>query len=235
MPFGLHTIRLTQELASALDANSANARFAGLPRGTVRGVITNVDDPEERGRVRVIFDAMNGKDVPQVEGTEKEYISARIADGADESHWLDTSPAFKGKQPPGLVGKRVNIVVTNGQYQYAILQDVVYDPQTLTVESGCNLKMPDNSSMSRLPCYPSGQLPPATAENVGCIIVELSGPQGDDWLMVCLKRSGGYKWVRHIDRLHYHTGQLPDSDKDKEERTYDDTVETTGGPLEGSD
>lgn len=240
MPFGLHTIPLTQELAKALDANQSNARFAGLPRGTVRGVIVDVNDPEDRGRVKVIFDAMNGKDVPQAEGTGDEYIRARIANGADTSHWIDTSPAFKGKQPPGLIGKRVNIVVTNGQYQYAILQDVVFDPQTLTEESGGKLKMPDNSSMTRLPCYPSGQLPPASIENVGCIIVELGGPQGDDWLMVCLKRAGGYKWVRHIDRLHYHTGQLADNDTegngpDSESRTYDDVIQTTGSPKEGSD
>lgn len=235
MPFGLHTIPLTQQLAKAFDANEANARFAGLPRGTVRAVITDIKDPKNRGRVKVIFEAMNGKDVPQVEGSGKEYIAARIAAGADESHWIDTSPAFMGRQPPGLVGKRVNVVVTNGQYQYAILQDVLFDPDILTPDAASKLKMPNNSPMTRLPCYPSGELPPATKENVGCTIVELAGPQGDDWLMVCLKRAGEYKWVRHIDRLHYHTGQLPDSDGDSEKRTYDDVIETTGDPQEGSD
>jgi hypothetical protein len=178
---------------------------------------------------------MNAEDRPQIEGTGEEYIEERVASGSDTSHWLDTSPAFSGKQPPGLVGKRVNIAVSDGQYQYAILQDVLYDPDILTVKAGSDLKIPNNSSMTRLPCYPSGQLPPASAENVGCIIVELGGPQGDDWLMVCLKRSGSYKWVRHIDRLHYHTGQLPDNDGDAEQRTYDSTIETTGSPKEGSD
>lgn len=239
MSFALHTIPLTQKLAKVFDEMDTNARFKGSPRGTVRGVVSNVDDPEERGRVRVIFDAMNGKDIPQVEGSGAEYVRARIASGADESHWIDTSPAFKGKQPPGLVGKRVNIVATNGQYQYAILQDVVYDPQVLTTDSASKLKIPDNSSMTRLPCYPSGQLPPASVENTGCIVVEVGGPGGDDWLMVCLKRGGSYMWVRHIDRLHYHTGQLNDNDTegngpDKESRTYDSTVPTTGSPKEGS-
>jgi hypothetical protein len=94
--------------------------------------------------------------------------------------------------------------------------------------------------MTRLPCYPAGQLPPATEDNVGCLIIELGGPQGYDWLMVCLKRAGGYKWVRHADRLHYHTGQLPDNDSeangpDTQSRTYDDIIVTTGEPREGSD
>lgn len=235
VPFSYHTLPLVQQLGKMMDAHEANAKYAGLPRGTVRGRIVSVEDPEERGRVKVIFDAMNGKDIPQVENSGQEYSGERIATGADESHWIDVSPAFKGKQPPGLVGKRVNIVVSSGQYQYAILQDVLFDPGILTATAASELKMPNNSSMTRLPCYPSGQLPPASEENVGCTIVELGGPQGDDWLMVCLKRSGGYKWVRHIDRLHYHTGQLPDSHGDSEQRTYDATIETTGSPKEGSD
>lgn len=235
VPFGLTTIPLTQQLARVLDSQEANARYAGLPKGTVRGRIKSVDDPLNRGRVLVVFDAMNAADRPQIEGTGEEYVQERIASGADTSHWLDTSPAFMGRQPPGLVGKRVNIAVSDGQYQYAILQDVLFDPDILTVKAGSKLKMPNNSPMTRLPCYPSGKLPPATEENVGCTIVELGGPQGDDWLMVCLKRAGEYKWVRHIDRLHYHTGQLPDSDGDSEKRTYDDVIETTGDPQEGSD
>jgi len=57
--------------------------------------------------------------------------------------------------------------------------------------------------------------------------------------MVCLNR-GGYKWVRHIDRLHYHDGQLPDNDSesngpDQEARTWDAVTATTGSPKEGSD
>jgi hypothetical protein len=194
----------------------------------------DVEDPKELGRVRVLFDAMNYKDIPQVEGTSEEYVASRVGEGYELSHWIDTSPAFKGKQPKGLIGKRVNVVLSNGQYQYAVLQDVVNDPQVLTPESASEFKDPDNSTMSRLPCYESGEgLPPAVKENVGCQIVELGGPQGDDWLCVCLKRGGEYKWVRMIDRLHYHTGQLPDNDSegngpDAQARTYDDVVQTTG-------
>jgi hypothetical protein len=230
----LANLKLTQDLARALKAVDQVKANSILPRGAVvRGTIVDVDDKEERGRVKVIFDSMNPRDIPQIEGAGV-FSSEREGVNSNYSHWIDVCPAFVGKQPPGLVGKRVSIVLSNGQYPYAVLQDVVYDPQNLVERSAQELKNPDNSPMTRLPCYPSGQLPPANRENVGCMIVEQGGPQGDDWLMVCLKRGGGYKWVRHIDRLHYHTGQLPDSDGDSEKRTYDNTVETTGGPLEGS-
>ena len=224
----LHNSPFIKQLARLSIAAETNVKFAGLPRGTVRGRIVDIEDPEERGRVRVIFDAMNYRDIPQVEGTSEEYISERIGEGFELSHWIDTSPAFVGLQPPGIVGKRVSIVLSNGEYQYAILGDVLNDPQNLTPEAAEELEPPDNSSMTRLPIYPAGELPPACRENFGCTIVEETGPQGDDWLMVCLKRAGRYVWVRHVDRLHFHTGQLPDLDGDVEERTFDEVIETTG-------
>lgn len=239
----LTSLRFTHDLARLLKQVDQVSLHLGMPKGAqVRGTIVDVDDKENRGRVKVIFDAMNPKDIPQVEGAG-EFSREREGVNSNVSHWIDVSPAFNGKQPPGLVGKRVNISLTNGQYTYALLNDVVYDPQNLVETSASKLEQPNNSSMTRLPCYPSGNLPPATKENVGCTIVELGGPQGDDWLMVCLKRGGSYKWVRHIDRLHYHTGQLPDRDNDSESngpdtsvegRTYDNVVQTTGSPLEGS-
>jgi hypothetical protein len=200
-------------------------KFAGLPHGTLRGKVVDVDDPEERGRVRVIFDDMN-PDIPQVSGAG-EWSKERVGEEPDKSHWIDVSPAFKGRQPKGLVGKRVNITPSNGQYGYAVLQDVLYDPQMLAKGKGKDLDMPDNSSMTRLPCYESGSLPPASAENVGCCIVELNGFDGMDWLTVCLKRSGGYTWVNMMDRLHIHDSQAADSDGDSEGTVNDDTHATT--------
>ena len=199
-------------------------KFAGLPRGTVRGVIKDVNDPEERGRVRVVFDDMN-PEIPQVTGAG-EYSEARVGEEPDLSHWIDVSPAFMGKQPEGLVDKRVNISVSNGQFQYAVLQDVLFDPELLATQAKGKLVMPNNSSMTRLPCYPSGSLPPATAENVGCVIVETDGYDGMDWLTVCLNR-GGYKWVNLIDRLHIHDTQANDSAGDTEGVVNDDTHATT--------
>lgn len=224
-PPKLRSTPLVQSLALMQQQAEANMKFAGLPRGTLRGTIVDVDDPEERGRVRVVFDDMN-PEIPQVSGAG-EWSKERIGEEPDKSHWIDTSPAFKGKQPKGLVGKRVNIAASNGQYQYAVLQDVMYDPQLLAKEKQKKLDMPNNSSMTRLPVYSSGELPPATAENVGCVIIEEGGFDGMQWLSVCLQRSGGYTWVNLMDRLHIHDSQANDSAGDSEGTVNDDTHATT--------
>lgn len=221
----LRSTPLVQSLARLEQSADKSDKYAGLPPGGLRGTIVDVDDPEERGRVRVVFDDHN-PDIPQVTGAG-EWSKSRQGTEPDKSHWIDTSPAFKGKQPEGLVGKRVNIAASNGQYQYAVLQDVMYDPQLLATDKKGDLKMPDNSSMTRLPCYPSGSLPPATAENVGCVIVECGGFDGMDWLTVCLNRDGGYKWVNLMDRLHIHDSQVQDSSGDGEGQVNDDTHATT--------
>jgi hypothetical protein len=239
-PPNLTSIGIVKDLAAALNASEANSKFAGLPKGSLRGTVVDVNDPEERGRVKVIFDDMNPS-VPQVTGAG-EWSEERKGEKPDASHWIDTSPAFKGKQPPGLVGKRVNINASNGQYQYAILQDVLHDPELLATNAKDKPEMPNNSSMTRLPCYPSGLLPPASQENHGCMVVESGGPMQSDWLCVCLQRNGSYFWVRHIDAAHGHAGQndsteRPDSDGDamapiNNATTWDYTFPTTAGPME---
>jgi hypothetical protein len=184
-------------MAEVIRSVENNNMFKGLPRGTTRGKVVDVDDPEERGRVRVLFDAMNSQDIPSIEDSG-EYSLPREGESLDYSHWVDVSPAFSGKQPESLIGKRVTISLSNAQYQYAVLQDVIYDPQNLTEDAQSSYEMPNNSTMTRLPCYPIGSLPPASEENLGCTIVEKGGPQGDDWLMVCLRRGGIPMWVKHI-------------------------------------
>lgn len=231
---------LVQQLALAFQSSNVASKLAGMPLGTLRGTITSVDDPEFRGRVKVIFDDMN-PEVPVITGSG-EYSEQRLGTKPDESHWIDVSPAFRGKQPRGLVGKRVNIPVSNGQYQYAVLQDVLYDPEVLTSTAKSKLKMPDNSPMTRLPIYPSGELPPASLENQGCMVIEQDGPMESDWLCVCLRRQGGYYWVRHIDMAHGHAGENdgkqpsdnhPDSERPVEEQAiWDYVFPTTGGEME---
>jgi hypothetical protein len=226
--------------AQMMQATQANMQYAGLPRGTIRGTIKDVKDPEDRGRVRVVFDDMN-PEIPQVQGAE-DWSKEREGEEPDLSHWIDVSPAFKGKQPEGLVGKRVNISVSNGQYQYAVLQDVLYDPELLAQKAKDKLKIPNNSSMTRVPLYESGKLPPATEENHGCMVVELNGPMDSDWLCVCLKRQGSYYWVRHIDMAHGHAGendgkQPNDTNGDaefpvEEQAIWDYVFPTTGGEMQ---
>jgi len=236
----LTSIGIVKDLAATLNANEANAKFAGLPKSSIRGTVVSVDDPEQRGRVKVVFDDMN-PDVPQVTGAG-EWSEKRQGENPDASHWIDVSPPFKGRQAPGLVGKRVNINASNGQYQYAVLQDVLHDPETLAKGKGDSLEMPNNSSMTRLPVYPSGSLPPASKENQGCMLVESGGPMQSDWLCVCLQRNGSFLWVRHIDVAHGHAGQndsteRPDNDGDamapiNNAATWDYTFPTTAGPME---
>jgi hypothetical protein len=180
-------------------------------------------------------------EIPQVSGAG-DWSKERLGQEPDKSHWIDTSPAFKGKQPKGLVGKRVNIAASNGQYQYAVLQDVMFDPQLLAEGKQGKLKMPDNSSMTRLPIYESGSLPPASAENHGCMVVEMGGPLESDWLCVCLQRQGEYYWVRHIDMAHGHAGendgkQPNDTHGDgefpvEEQTVWDYVFPTTGGEMQ---
>ena len=204
-PPKLRSTPLVQSLALMQQQAEANMKFAGLPRGTLRGTIVDVDDPEQRGRVRVVFDDMN-PEIPQVSGAG-EWSEERVGEEPDASHWLDVTPAFKGKQPKGMVGKRVNISPSNGQYTMALASDVVYDPQFLAEGKQDKLKMPNNSSMTRLPIYGSGELPEASEENHGCMVIEMDGPMDSDWLCVCLKRNGEYIWVRHVDLQHGHAGE----------------------------
>jgi hypothetical protein len=196
---------LVRQLARNAVATDSVMGQVGMPRGTVRATIVDVEDPKELGRVRVLFDAMNEKDIPQVEGAGK-YSGSRQGIGGNISHWLDTSPAFKGKQPPGLVGKRVSVVLSQGQYHYAVLNDVIYDPQNLVDSSAQELEIPNNSSMTRLPVYPAGQLPPPCKENHGCTVIEEGGPMDSDWMCICLQRDGEFMWVRHSDLSHGHAG-----------------------------
>ena len=223
-PPKLRTIPLIQQLAAMQQASEANMKFAGLPRGTLRGEIVDIEDPEERGRVKVVFDDMN-PEIPQVSGAG-DWSKERVGKEPDSSHWIDVSPAFKGKQPEGLIGKRVSIAASNGQYQYAVLNDVLYDPEMLASQE---MEMPNNSSMTRLPIYPTGSLPPASEENHGCVVVESGGPMDSDWTCVCLKRQGTYIWVRHVDLQHGHAGendgeQPSDSAGDSEQPVAEQSV-----------
>lgn len=203
--FSMENHPLPKLLARVVQALEVVSLSPNPARAITRAVIKDVDDPEERGRVRVLFDSFNFEEVPAVTNAG-EYSESRP--GKDEesfySHWIDVSPPFKGKQPPGLIDKRVNLVSTNSQYQYAILQDVLYDPESLTDKAAANLTMPNNSTMVRLPIYPAGQLPLPVKENAGCMVIEEGGKCNSDWVCVCLKRNGKYIWVRHCDLAHGH-------------------------------
>lgn len=198
----LRTIPLVKQLANQRKIADQHASFAGLPRGPQIAVVKDVDDPELRGRVRVLFDAYN-KDIPEVRGAG---FQEREIPEEYWSHWIDCVPAFRGKQPKGLIGKRVMVMLPNSQYQYAVLGDVVYDPQNLTDSAAKELQIPNNTTMTRAPVFGTDELPDPSKYNIGCIIVEEGGPMDSDWLCVCLKRDGKHIWVRHGDLAHGHAG-----------------------------
>lgn len=223
----LDLTEFVQSLVKIQQTTEANMKYAGLPHGTLRGTVVDVNDPEKRGRVRVIFDDMN-PDIPQVSGAG-DWSKERQGQKPDKSHWIDVCPAFEGLQPPGLKGKRVSILPSNGQFGNAVLQDVLYDPQMLATKKQNKLKMPNNTTMTRLPIYPAGQLPPPGKENHGCTVIEEDGPMESDWLCICLKRQGKYIWVRHVDLQHGHAGendgvQPPDSAGDGEQPVNEQSI-----------
>jgi hypothetical protein len=57
---------IVKQLAAMQRAAESNMKYAGLPESSVRGTIYDVDDPEDRGRVRVLFDDFNGE-IPEVQ------------------------------------------------------------------------------------------------------------------------------------------------------------------------
>ena len=168
---------------------------AGILRETA-GRVIDIEDPLEQGRIRVVLREVDPKYLeengyPQGAATET------------ESDWINPFPAFKGKQPKSLLEKRVKIMPSQGDPNKMIFGDVLYD-----IDDDPTIKeIPNSSNMTRLPIYKAGELPPPTAENIGCVVVEEGGPCSSDWLCVCLKRRGSYYWVRHIDINHIHQDQ----------------------------
>jgi len=180
------------------------------------GRIVDVDDPEERGRVKLVIDEVD----PEIH-TEQGWQDDGQATVTD---WMEPKVPFKGKQPEQVVGLRVPVEPKQGDPNRMFFGSPVNDPDE-TKKAG----PPKNSDMVRLPVYPSGSLPAADGENIGCMVVEQGGPMQSDWLCVCLARNGQHMWVRHIDLAHGHAGeddgdQKPDSDGDSEDPVKENTV-----------
>lgn len=188
------------------------ANLSGQMQNTY-GTIVDVNDPLNAGRVKVILDQTN-----------PDYLRGKGFEQSGEptkTDWIYPLVPVNGKQPAGLKGARVPIFPRDGDPNRLNFGDPIYDPNEFS-----SARQPRNSAMTRLPVYSAGQLPAASEDNIGCMIVEEGGPQGYDWLMVCLKRSGGYKWVRHVDLKHTHGGQASDSRGDSE-GVVNDSVEAT--------
>jgi hypothetical protein len=207
------------KLARMLKSAERGAQIAQELSGNMQptfGTIVDVNDPEERGRVKVILDQTN----PDF-ATENEYDQEDSQ--PTQTDWIKPDIPFRGIQPEQLVGMRVPIKARNGDPNRISFGDPIYDPEEteeLQWKEG-DAEIPPNTAMVRAPVYPSGSLPAASEENFGCMVIEEGGPCNSDWLCVCLKRRGTYYWVRHIDVNHMHADQddgrqPPDADGDGE-------------------
>lgn len=182
-------------------------RFDKPVFGTAYGVVEEVEDPLERGRVRVSLD-----------GQGNQY----------KTDWIPVGAGFRGKQPNSLVGHRVEVTFAGG--------DVTRGSVTQVIDDDHNNEPVTTGIATRLSFYESGSLPPCSEENRGMLVVEGDGPYGSDWLCCCLKRRGSYLWVRHSDLAHIHKSadkglQPSDSRGDREQPVAQYTIHDTVAPT----
>jgi hypothetical protein len=140
------------------------------PGSVTIATIYDVEDPEERGRIRVSLEDFD----PELKG-EGEY--------AQPSVWLEANPPFDGKQPESLVGEKVTVLLVNSDYNRPVLGEVVGET-----------KEPTNK-MLRLPIYDKGKLPPANEKNLGLVAVERNAKPGCDAFVVCILENNRYVWA----------------------------------------
>ena len=207
------------ELARLLKRSDRGAQIAQELSGNMQptfGVIVDVQDPEERGRIKVILDQANPEFL-----TENEYDNTESQ--PTQTDWIKPDVPFRGVQPEQLVGMRVPIKARNGDPSRLSFGDPIYDPEETEDQQWKEgeAEIPENTAMVRAPVYPTGSLPPPGIENFGCLVIEEGGPCQSDWLCVCIRRRGTFYWVRHIDLNHIHADQddgrqPPDSDGDGE-------------------
>lgn len=142
------------------------------------GTITDVNDPDEIGRVKVVLDEVN-----------PEFLTEKGFDQGDAkptvTDWIEPNIPMKGIQPEAIVGSRVPVSPRAGDPNRLKFGAPIFDPSETK-----GAKQPQNSDQTRLPVYPSGSLPPADEDNIGLMVVEQGGPMESDWLCVCLKRKG---------------------------------------------
>ena len=235
------------ELARLLNKADRGAQIAQELSGNMQptfGTIVDIEDPERRGRVKVILDQANPEFL-----TENEYDNTESQ--PTKTDWIKPDVPFRGVQPENLVGMRVPIKARNGDPSRLSFGSPIYDPEETETgqwssggnsRSGGGDEIPSNSDMVRLQVFPTGSLPDASQENHGCIVLEEGGPMECDWLCVCAKRKGEFFWVRLVDLQHGHAGQDdgdqdPDTDGDgevpvQENSTWDWVFPTTHKEME---
>ena len=141
------------------------------PGSCVLATVTEVEDPEKRGRVKVVFEHLDPDQGLNPEG-----------EVAYESNWLNVSPPFEGIQPDSLIGEQVLVQLKDSDYNTGYLSEVV------------SLQEPTNKVL-RLPVYNKGELPDASANNLGLMAIEKDNPPGCHSLVCVVKKNGKYIWA----------------------------------------
>ncbi len=163
--------------------------------GPITGVIVDVDDPSEKGRVRVKLDPF-----------KQEYVV---------EEWMPCINSFQGIQPKLLIGQKVLIAPLEGSthlYRIIGLLDGdlgTYDPSTQQGEFDQHIDNNDYKSlqdlkqmtsrtgfMMRLPVYsvPAGDnLPVCHSKNHGVNIIFDDGL--NSYQLTCLRVKGGFGWI----------------------------------------
>ena len=108
------------------------------------GTITDVNDPDQVGRIKVVLDEVNPEFLTE-KGFDQGSAQPTVTD------WIEPSVPMAGIQPEALVGMRVPVSPRAGDPNRLKFGDPVYDPSETTTA-----KQPQNSSQTRLPVYPSG-------------------------------------------------------------------------------
>ena len=166
--------------------------------GAVTGKIVDVDDPFEKGRVKVALDSF-----------KQQYST---------EDWIPVVGAYSGKQPRSLLGQKVLISPIEGSlYLYRVVGVVdgdigTYEPST---EFGTFDQHIDNTDyrylqdqeqlkaksglMSRLAVYEKlrgDSLPKCDQGNHGGEVVWDNGV--DSHRLTCLRYKGGFKWTTDV-------------------------------------
>lgn len=170
--------------------------------GSITGVVTSVDDPEFKGRVKVKLDPF-----------KQEY---------ETEEWMPVVGAHKGAQPRQLIGQKVLIAPLEGSvHLYRVIGildgDIgTYDPITDQGEFDHHVDSSDYRNladlkpmtsntgvMHRLPVYsfPAGDaLPRCHAGNHGVKVIVDDGLNSFE--LTCLRAKGGFGWYTYVRKKY---------------------------------
>jgi Type VI secretion system/phage-baseplate injector OB domain len=204
---GRHLHQFTELLHIIADGAREGSQLKHRHIGPITGVITSVDDPQNKGRVQVALDYTGG-----------EYITPE---------WVNIVGGHGGRQPRSLVNTKVLLAAIDGSpYEYIIYDILDGHPGTNTItpdgeydvnfdlsfnKTGLKDRTPISSvtgTMKRLPVYSTlvdgNYIPTCHGLNLGVQIMLDDG--NNTTLLTCQRVKGGFSWTRS-DQLKFVFGE----------------------------